>query len=212
MSKRGMRRRRRATRDTVTIVRVYTEGETEADYLRSIRKLLGRTGVKLEVVNPHMNDPQGLVQHAWKQCEDESDDSVVPCVVFDWDGRTSEVMAAMKLARKRGIRCYQSNPAFEIWPIWHFENYMKVGADQTDTERRLIQLWPEFAKGNGKTPWNVLHPRFSSAAKRAKCARNEHAQAGRSFPEDRPSSDLDQFFRFLHEKATGPNRFPFSIP
>ena len=87
---------------------------------------------------------------------------------------------------------------------------MKSGVLQTDTERRLSELWPAFRKGK-EMPWNDLFARFPEAMSRSADARERHERNGLQFPENRPSTEIDAFFRMLETRASGRVEWPFRM-
>ncbi|MCS4593320.1 RloB family protein [Brevibacterium sediminis] len=88
------------------------------------------------------------------------------------------------------VRWAVSNPCFEVWLIWHFEDYSNPGvrsiAQKICKDRRIL------SGANGKvldrsrlTPENT-----ELAISRAKHMRKRHSEIS-TFPNDVPSSDMD---------------------
>jgi hypothetical protein len=119
-------------------------------------------------------------------------------VVFDWDDHTDRVREAQKLATRYGVKMALSNPSFEAWLIWHFDDYYSIGCFPDDCLRRITKHLPSYCKGKD-FDFTVLlgEGRTRQACDRADSARDKHRREGRCFPDDRPSSDLDHLIKVL---------------
>jgi hypothetical protein len=111
-------------------------------------------------------------------------------VVFDWDGRTEKVCQALQTAeRYQKIHIALSNPSFELWLLWHFADFMNPGCDQKSVEEALSKVWLLYRKDG--VAFGVLAGHMADAMRRAESARGAHRRADRSFPDNRPSSEVD---------------------
>ncbi|WP_243795657.1 RloB family protein [Saccharopolyspora gloriosae] len=128
-------RGRRVERSRVLIV---TEGEcTEVQYFKNLCKHLRATGTNVMGVDVKGagRDPSNVVNKAGKASQNgsligrEGGYDAVWCV-FDVDEH-EKLEAATELARKRGFKLAISNPCFEVWLLWHFEDcYKHLSTDQ----------------------------------------------------------------------------------
>jgi hypothetical protein len=131
--------------------------------------------------------------------------------VFDWDGETEDVSQALKIAAS-GVRTALSNPAFEVWLLWHFREYMTSGCNQGDVVDALSHVWPEYRKGLGINFSHLPGGGTASAVSRAAKARQHHERSGVRFPDDRPSSELDALLKSVVEHCTEPNEARSRLP
>ena len=87
--------------------------------------------------------------------------------------------------------CALSSPQFEVWFLWHLTDYQTTGCLGQDVDRAIAKWCPEYAKG-ARIPTKPLEGRYGDAARHAGDARAAHLRAQRTFPEDRPMSDIDR--------------------
>lgn len=122
--------RKSKTRGERSRILIVTEGEeTEPQYFRGLSRHLRATGV--EVFGVHVvgegRDPSRVVRKAAKMSDDgalvgdrDGYDSV--WCVFDVDEH-SRLASAIGAAKKMGFGVAVSNPCFEIWILWHYEEH-----------------------------------------------------------------------------------------
>lgn len=129
--------RRRGTRAQRARILVVTEGEvSEPEYLRGLSAYLRATGVRLSgpKVKGTGRDPIRVVETALNLYEQDKDYDHVWCV-FDVDEH-SRLTDAISSAHSAGFDCAISNPCFEVWLLWHFEDCRKA-VTSDDLKRRL---------------------------------------------------------------------------
>jgi hypothetical protein len=173
-------------------------------YFKYLQDVLGGRGVVIKAIRGGTSRV-AIVELAHLYLKGDSNRHIDPVepgdevwAVFDWDQR-EDVAAAMRLAeqsvRKRGrttqhVNVALSNPSFEVWLAWHFADYMAIGCVQDDADKQVKRYWPTYVKGKS-TDFSALPPhRTCAAIDRAVQAARKHEVEGRSFPEDRPSSQV----------------------
>jgi hypothetical protein len=189
------RYRRKASRRRNTTFLIVCEGQTEESYFRHVNSLLHSVGVTVKSTRS-TGSPEDIVRTAsyYKDGDPkrgiDSDKYDEVWAVFDWDQRTEQVRKARAAAKLDGIHVALSNPSFEVWVIWHFAHYMSFGCLQRQMEKKLKEYWPEYVKGNTADFSRLPQKSTRSAIERATGAAIQHENDGRTFPEDRPSSEL----------------------
>ncbi len=121
-------RRRRGTRAERTRILVVTEGlETEPQYFKGLARTLRATGVEVSTskVVGLGETPARLVREAAERAglvrsRRRIEDYDQAWCVLDVD--THETLEeALREAGRLGIRMAVTNPCFELWLLWHFE-------------------------------------------------------------------------------------------
>ena len=111
--------------------------------------------------------------------------------VFDRDDNSPEsIEKAVNRAEKNGFKIAFSNPCFEIWLLWHFEEtFAHVETSQKLAEKLKPHLG-DYCKT--KDYFDCLQPRMNEAISRAKKAEKMHVQNGRKkfTREFNPSSNV----------------------
>lgn len=121
-------RRPRKTRNERSKILIVTEGVvTEVQYFKELCRHLRATGTNVLGVNVKGagRDPVHVVSKASNESKNgtmigtEAGFDAVWCV-FDVDDH-ERIETAVELARKLGFDLAVSNPCFEVWLLWHFE-------------------------------------------------------------------------------------------
>lgn len=117
----NQRRPRRQERKRLLVV---TEGkETEVQYLEGLAQFLRSSGVKILSVRPKGvgKDPVSVLQAGIDFNHQDADgyDEIWALVDVDEHKTLDE---ALKLGRRLPVSVVVSNPCFEIWLIWHYED------------------------------------------------------------------------------------------
>jgi len=113
-------RRRAPIRPELRTVVVFVEGETEADYMGALMRLLEVSEVTTLMVELDPSRglaPLQMVQSAARRLKDRE---VNQCwCVFDveWPRHHPHLSEARQLAQKSKVRLAISNPCFELWLI-----------------------------------------------------------------------------------------------
>lgn len=131
-----LRRSRRTRRERSRLL-IVTEGEqTEVQYFKQLKGYLRATGVDVVGIDVKGagQDPVRVVNRAFQESKrggpagaDGGFDAV--WCVLDVDEHRG-MLEAINEARKRGFHTAISNPCFEIWRLWHYEDcerYVRSG-------------------------------------------------------------------------------------
>lgn len=162
--KRPERRPRRFERARGLVV---TEGTvTEVQYLQMLRQQLPRDAASLKVIGEG-SDPLRVVKRALKE-RDDGDYSWTLCLV-DCDDHES-LQEAFKVATKESIQVLVSNPCFELWLLWHLEDWRRHGSAR-DIQARLAKL--EVLRNKSLTPSFPIG-KYADARARSDKASPEH--------------------------------------
>ena len=104
----------------------------------------------------------------------------------EWPRNHPDLREARARAEGSGVRLAISNPCFELWLALHFESHT-AWLDNDDARR----LRREHDKSSGKgLDGSQYMPRRADAARRARALTDKHADDGREFPKDNPSSGM----------------------
>ena len=183
--------RRRSSAPRIMLV---CEGQTEVGYFKYIAQRLRSSGISVKAVHDAVS-PMAIVKNAYAYIDGDPKRGIEAnqydqvWAVFDWDEHTKEVREAISWAEQRGIRIALSNPCFDTWLIWHFDDYMRVGCHAKDTDTKLHALWSSYRKG-ANNKWEDLGNGLHDASERARKAEQRFARDGIDFPDDRPTSQV----------------------
>lgn len=189
-------RRKAPSREPKPRILVICEGTvTEPRYLQEFSKDQKNGLVEVEAVGLGY-DPKSLVEEAAqrrdladKDAEKQEDEYLkyddVWCV-FDIDDKPKErkVPEARNTAKKLKIKLGISNPSFELWGLFHFQDYNKPG-NQNQVLKKLKKHLPKYKK---ELPYEKLAPTYSKAVARAKLSEKYRREEGD--PEGDPSTTV----------------------
>lgn len=150
------------------IIHLFYEGKTELDYLQKfIRQQHKDAAVKLNKIKNNQN-PRILVQEAASRFDDLEMDNSEVWVVFDSDGRDTEVKEAIDLINKSGkdIHIAFMKPCIEIWPLMH--NGIDNVTKQATAQSKLESIMPSYK--HDRNPYFDLNkmPDYEGAVAKAK--------------------------------------------
>lgn len=150
------------------IIHLFYEGKTELDYLQKfIRQQHKDAAVKLNKIKNNQN-PRILVQEAASRFDDLEMDNSEVWVVFDNDGRDTEVKEAIDLINKSGkdIHIAFMKPCIEIWPLMH--NGIDNVTKQATAQSKLESIMPSYK--HDRNPYFDLNkmPDYEGAVAKAK--------------------------------------------
>lgn len=193
-------RRKRGVRRERARVLIVTEGtETETQYFKGLARIVRATGVDvvgLDVVGVG-RDPATVVEVAAERSgrirsRGPSGDKYdqVWCVV-DVDTHTT-LEQAVRAAAASNISMAVTNPCFELWLLWHFQDFTRY-ADGNEVQRELETC------GVGKhIPRDFPFAAFAEAAGRAHAAGEACASPG---PPTNPGSSVCALVRVIERGA-----------
>ena len=189
-------RRQPPAKEPGTIMIVVTEGEkTEPGYLKAFRKIhvlphIKKSVFKLRII-PGIGVPKTVVDRAIQELEDlqgplSGKDSV--WAMFDRDEHP-EFREAKDKARSKGVHLAISNPCFEIWGIYHYQDWQgPIERDQCQKE--LERLCPSYNRKSGKVfiDHDAIKNKYRDAMRRAKESLDSRKREGD--PEGNPSTSV----------------------
>jgi len=206
--KRSLARRApvRTASETFLIV---TEGETERFYFEELAKRLLLTTVDVQVVDPPVTDPIGLVQRAKelrsKRRAEASRNPIIVAfdnawVVFDRERpggeRQGQANSAVDHARTANVECAQSDPSFEYWLILHHKFTTRPFFSAQEAEDHLREEhMPVYHKGGG-LPVSLFDSVRTAVENANKCRKHRREAAVTN-----PSTDVDILVRKLDDSA-----------
>lgn len=150
------------------IIQLFFEGRTELDYLQKfIRQRNKNTLIRLNkiLINPN---PLTLAQESVGKFDDLKMNNSEVWVVFDHDGRDTEVKGAIDYINKSGkdIHIAFMKPYIEIWPLMHngIDNVTTPSAAQS----KLESIMPSY--DHDRNPYFDLDkmPNYEGAVVKAK--------------------------------------------
>lgn len=174
------------------------EGEsTEPQYLRRFKRMhsspfvevreVAGAGDPLAVVDSALKEKLSLERARRKGDRMAGRDSV--WVMFDRDEHP-RFDEAMDKARGNALSLAISNPCFELWGIFHYED-CGGWIHRHECQRRLEELSPAYQRANGKTfDEDVIHTNYATAVERAKRSLKSREEEG--IPMGNPSTTVQE--------------------
>lgn len=125
-------------------VYISCEGDTEETYLLGLKKQFSKKA-NIKISNSRKTAAKDVVRNLITKYKTEYDKNDLKYCIFDCDENTEQdLILAKKQADKAGIKIIFSNPCFEIWLLWHYENKFSV---QSSREKLKKQI-EKFVKTN----------------------------------------------------------------
>ena len=186
-------RRKRAVFAPAARVVVVTEGAlTEPKYLRSFNLIHTDNAIRL-VIRQGIGDPRAVVERAVREKKTLRGDSLAGqdtvWAVFDRDihPRFAE---AIDLARGNDILLAVSNPCFEIWGVFHYEDF-DAPVNRHACQRELARLCPSYGNSGSKVfdDSAAIQNGYTDAVARARNSRKRRQEEGD--PDGNPSTRVD---------------------
>lgn len=167
---------------------LFSRATLELDALvKEAKKLLKSEGRKSEATNPNHKLISQEVGEAWVVCDVDDEAETIKNLrpVAEHQRVTNDLNDSSP-----SIRWAVSNPCFEVWLIWHFEDFSDPG--QRSIVQKRCREKELLSGANGKV---LDHSRLTlegvdAATARAKSLRARHSGVS-EFPNDVPSSDMD---------------------
>jgi len=145
--------------------------------------------------------PMTVVDHAIDKLQDlqrlASGDNAV-WAMFDRDDHPKFKEAKDK-ARNKGVHLAISNPFFEIWGIYHYQD--REGQIERDQcQKRLEELCPSYDRNSGKIfeDQDIIKDKYCDAIRRAEKSLDSREQEGD--PEGNPSTSLHRLINAILSK------------
>lgn len=182
---------------------------TEKDYFRYVQDALASSGTTLRFI-PDGRNPRYLLDVAIQMKEDDRRD----CkrlndmanayqrvwVITDTDDFANEIQELVPRAEKAGIELVVSNPCFELYLVLHDHPYTKhCDATQIQAEAKRLSL--TTGRNNKNVVVDKLEGKFAEAEVFSQQLRQQHERDEKFFPENNPSTTVDEVVRALIESA-----------
>jgi hypothetical protein len=188
LAKLGRRRRRLATNPIIIIV--CEGGKTEPKYFEGIRKARRLMSTHICVYGDGPTDPIGLVKYAKSKRQEARRAGIridQVWVVHDRDEHLG-VTEAHALAKQWKIRVAFSNPCFELWYLYHFQD-QRANIHRAGLISVLKEHIPRYSKAADYSAQIRQHQ--DEALRRAQECRAWHLSCCRPANEN-PSTDVDE--------------------
>lgn len=120
----GRNRPRRKARDRILVV---TEGiKTEVQYVQGLIQHLKSSGVDVKSADTKGigRDPLSVLMEAERLRHEDGDGYDSTWVIVDVDEHTT-LPECLREGKARDIQVVVSNPCFEVWLLWHFQDMTK---------------------------------------------------------------------------------------
>ena len=199
--------RRAPVREPATIIIVFTEGEkTEPQYLEMFKKIHVEPFVKRSVFDlkiiSGVGVPITVVDRAIQELEDlggplSREDSV--WAMFDKDEHP-KFQEAKRTARSKGVHLAVSNPCFEIWGIYHYQDWQSE-IERHPCQKKLEKLCSGYSRKSGKTFANedIIKNKYRDAIENAEKSLNSREEEGD--PEGNPSTSVHCLIKTILSKV-----------
>ena len=166
---------------------VVTEGEkTEPQYIKEFARAHRAPNVRVEGTG---FDPQGVVEKAIELKKSLGRGTRADVwAVFDRDEHLW-FEEALQLAQRDGICVAVSNPCFELWGVFHYQDHA-APIDRHDCQRLLEQLCAGYQADRTKLfkDTEVIHTSHDDAVQRGK--RSLHDREKEDDPQGNPSTSM----------------------
>lgn len=180
MSRRHKRRparslnRRTGTRRENRKLLVVTEGKTEKEYLEGLMQSLrpNQTQVTTIDVVDGRGEPSKVLKTAKARCQSRADDYDEVWLLLDVD-QHAKLTPVLQETRQENFSAAVSNPCFEIWLLWHFEDWTRE-----DSSREVQHAAKRHGLGKSIPPAfpYAKHPEARRRASRTPVGANEIGQ------------------------------------
>lgn len=186
-------RRKPSNKKPKTLLVLVCEGKnTEPDYFYALKRHLNKQSLEIKVVAP-AGVPMTVAKAALKESKKLKNsvgtqgDRV--CAIFDRDEHPG-FNEAISFCIRHKILVGYTNPCFELWLIWHFENYGE-NSHRHDVQKKFAGLVPAYDPAGKKTAdFSILVDNLEAA-----CARSKHhfeAREAEGAKYGAPSSQLHE--------------------
>lgn len=128
------------TRNIKPNIYVSCEGETEEAYLKGLKREYIKVAT-IKISNSKKTAAKDVVKNLKKQFKSEYQKEDLKYCIFDCDENSDNALKdAQELAQKEGATIIFSNPCFEVWLLWHFENDLSYQHSREALKRRIEDL------------------------------------------------------------------------
>jgi len=193
-------RRKTASRPERKTVVIFCEGEaSEPDYINGLRRIPSvhdNTAINIEI-DPLQGVPLTLVKRAVDRAADPEVDECWCVFDVEWPKHHPNLDKVIQLAEAHNIRLAISNPCFELWLILHHEDHTAF-LDTKEAVRRSRALDGRPGK---RINADQYLPHRAAASRRAATLAKCHERDRTSFPNDNPSSSMNELLAAIEPKT-----------
>ena len=176
---------------------IFCEGKSEVQYVEAIRSCIPRdltVGLTLNI-DTHTAQPKKLLEHAHNAKMDKSAKKWWIICDVESPNQHADLIQVEIRSKKQGIETLFSNPAFEIWLVWHFADCTKFLSTE-DAFKMLNKLTGEQTK---YVSGQKYLPRVSHAITRSRQLDAKHARTETTFPENNPSTGMYKLIQAIDD-------------
>ncbi|WP_285249266.1 RloB family protein [Pseudarthrobacter sp. efr-133-R2A-89] len=182
---------------------------TEKEYFRYVQDALSASGATLEFI-PDGRNPARLLDEAvrlkdedrrdCKRLNDMANAYQRVWVITDTDDFAAEIMGLLPKAQKAGVEFVISNPCFEVFVVLHDESYTKY-CDATQIQAVAKKKGMVTGTNNKNLVFDKIYGNFDRAEVFSQQLRRQHQRDDKFFPENNPSTSVDEVVRALIDSA-----------
>ena len=203
---RGFRRRQSSRQPKAKIV-IFSEGQnTEPQYFRGLKAHFSYSLVEVEIY-PAQGVPLTLVEAAStkfseltktaKKSGDSFDQNFEVWAVFDVDQHPN-LNEAKAIAKAKKVKVACSNPCFEIWLVYHFEDFNRP-IHRHELQSHAETLIPSYKQNAGKSvAFADLADKIEHAIEKAKVGLKNRSSEGK--PDGNPSTNVYELVKSISRK------------
>ena len=183
-----------------------TEGAvTEPEYLKAFNRVFGQRALRLSIISG-VGEPHAVVERAIAELDAQSRETLgtgdTVWAMFDRDAH-ARFTDAVNAADRSGIGVATSNPCFELWGIYHFQDF-HAPINRHDCQRILEGLCESYSRRGSKNFANeeLIREKYCAAINRAENSLVRRAEEGT--PDACPSTTvhrLTEHFRGMVASA-----------
>ena len=121
--------RRTGTRRENRRLLVATEGKTEKEYLEGLMQSLRPDGMQVTTIDvvDGRGEPSKVLKTAKARYQSRADDYDAVWLLLDVD-QHAKLTPVPRETRHENFSAAVSNPCFEVWLLWHFEDWTREGS------------------------------------------------------------------------------------
>jgi hypothetical protein len=208
-------KRKEAIRDPRQTIYILCEGEkTEPIYLNHFR--IRDPLITVKTYHSGRTDAKGIVNYARKMLQNPifGPPNQIWCV-YDVDANTpKQLIEALQISRQHPeISLFPSNPSFEIWYLYHFQDHPE-SLFNPELIQKLQSHYPDYAKNCDFLVWLIksfskhafvkkMNQAFSRSKKIASSTTDEEICLGKVNTSTLIYQLIDKLFHIQHNKPIG---------
>ena len=167
MVKKQIKETQRSKNNQVIRPNIYIscEGDAEEAYLKGLKKEY-KSIANIKINKSRDTDCKGIVRNLKTKFANEYSKEDLKYCIFDCDENSQKNLNdAHKMAKKLNAHIIFSNPCFEIWLLWHFENDLSYQGSREKLKRKIEKLIEEnyWQLKNEPTLYDFVKDKLTSA-------------------------------------------------